>query len=800
MAEAEAKDKEIDITSYLEQGFDALQCEEIREGMADGVDVSLFARKEFNSLQMKEIRSGLKNGLDVSVFAKTDLTSYQMHEVRAGMERGVNMSIYANPRLQPLTIRALALGKENNIDAMVVVGKGHQGRPVLEYVRGRIAGIDLAERLDNGYDSDQLAALIEAHEKDINLTPYLGLNLYGVQLRELIAGIENEVNVALYAGSGFNWMQMQIIREGLEKKLDMKPVMNPDFTPEQMKEIVIGIEQGLNTSKFAKVGLEPEKIAKLREKVAKEGDYEEQIDQILAGSLVSDLLSMDDLPAIDFDIASEAEKLLEQEEVVDPAVALAKELIGNISKEIEDTEQLEQEIKRDIHIVVSEDKMSVTLSITQPTNDAVIGVRDVMRALREYDIKQGIKKDVIKQMTDEKLYFTDMVIAEGKPAVRGEDGRFEFHFRKEVKSEPKLLPNGAVDYKGIELFETVEKGQVIADYIAATAGEFGYDVHGNILTPERGHDLPALKGKGFYISEDKKQYIADITGIIEWVDDETIEIRNVYVVTGNVDLSVGNINFDGDVDISGDVESGFMISASGNVSIGGNCEACSIYAGRDVLIKGGVQGRGTSEIVAGGVIIGQFFESCTIRAEGNITCTYLLNCDTVTEAFLQVAGRRGVIIGGHTTAKTGLECFGIGNVAESKSIVEVGVGDGDTRAYQELMDRCEKVQKDIDTLEEGIEKIMAMPERDEKVEAFYDQLTKALYTQKKEIKGLLEEREIKIFKMSQQQNATIEVKGTVYPGTRVFISSVVYLVRDTLKNVIFVKEDGRVGYKIRTKL
>ena len=797
---AEVQDTKIDMMSYLKQGFDALQCNEIRTGKDEGVDVSIFAKKEFSALQMREIRAGLKNGLDVAVYAKPELNSHQMREVRLGMERGVNMSTYANKRLQPMTIRALALGKENNIDAMVAVGKGHQGKKVLEYVRGRIAGVDLMDQLDRGYDADQLAALIEAHEKDIDLSPYLALNLYGVQLRELMKGIENEVNVASYVSGGYNWMQMQVIREGLEKKLDMKPVMNPFYTPDQMREISLGIELGLNVTKFAKVGLEPEQMAEIREQVSKEGDYEDQIDEILAGSLVSELLTMDDLPAIDFDIASEAEKLLEQEEVVDPAVALAKELIGNISKEIEDVEEVEQEIQRDIHIEVSEDKMTVIMNITQPSNDVEIGVRDVMRALRDYDIKQGIKKDVIKKVVEEKMFFTDMIIAEGKPAVKGEDGRFEYHFRKEVKTAPKLLPNGAVDYKGIELFETVEKGQLIAEYFPATAGEFGYDVQGTIQTPERGQELPTLKGKGFWMSEDKKKYYSDLTGIIEWTDEDTIEIRNVYNVDGNVDLSVGNINFDGDVNIAGDVESGFMISASGNVSIGGNCEACSIFAGGDVLIKGGVQGRGESEISAGGVIIGQFFESTKLRSEGDITCTYLLNCDTVCEGFLNVAGRRGVIIGGHTIAKTGLECFGIGNVAESKSIVEVGVGDGDTRAYQELMDRCEKVQKDIDTLEEGIEKIMNMEQRDEKVEQFYEQLTKALYTQKKEIKELLEEREIRIVKMTSQKNAEIDVKGTVYPGTRIFISSVVYLVRETLKNVKFVKQDGKVGYKIRTKL
>ena len=50
---AEAKDEQIDITSYLEQGFDALQCEEIRVGKAEKVNLSLYARKEFDSMQMK---------------------------------------------------------------------------------------------------------------------------------------------------------------------------------------------------------------------------------------------------------------------------------------------------------------------------------------------------------------------------------------------------------------------------------------------------------------------------------------------------------------------------------------------------------------------------------------------------------------------------------------------------------------------------------------------------------------------------------------------------------------------------
>ena len=801
MAETVNRGPDIDLKPYIEKGFDRMQCEQIRRGIRDKVDVSVYTDLKFDALQMREMRRGMKAGLDVSLYARHDLNAYQMREVRVGIEKGIDMTAFVNPEYPPLTIRALAVGKENDIDAMYAINNGFAEKKALLYVQGKMADVDIMPYLKRGLAEDQIEAVIEAGKKNIDLTPYLGLNLYGVQLSEITLALEKGLNVSSFANGGYNWIQMHEIVRQLEKGIDIKPILNRDFSVEQMREICMGIEKGLDVTRFAKPGYEPDEMAEIREEMFKEGDFENRIDEILSNALVSDLLTMDDLPQIDFDIGSEAQKLLEQEEVVNPAVELAKELIGNTVEEIEKTEEVETELKRDIHIVVAEDRMSATLNITQPSNDTRIGVREITKALREYDIKQGIKQDVIKKVVDEQLYFMDIVVAEGKLPIKGEDGRFDFHFRKEVKATPKILPNGAVDYKGIELFETVEKGQVIADYIPATGGEFGYDIEGNLINPERGHELPTLKGKGFHASEDKKQYISDITGIIEWIDDETIEIRNVYVVDGDVDLSVGNVNFDGDVEIRGNVDADFMISASGNVSIAGNCEACSIFAGKDILIQGGVQGRGISEINAGGSLIGQFFESCkAIKAGEDVTCTYLLNCDTYCEGKLSVAGRRGVIIGGHTIAKMGMECFGIGNLAESKSIVEVGVGEGDTKAYTELMNKCEKVQNDIKTLENGIEKIMAMEKRDPKVDELYDKLTDALYTQKQELKELLEEREISIVKMSARKDAEIEVKGTVYPGTRVIISSDLYMVKETIKNVRFVKQDGVVGYVVRTKL
>ena len=54
--------------------------------------------------------------------------------------------------------------------------------------------------------------------------------------------------------------------------------------------------------------------------------------------------------------------------------------------------------------------------------------------------------------------------------------------------------------------------------------------------------------------------------------------------------------------------------------------------------------------------------------------------------------REGVILGGYTQAKLGIECFALGNVAEIKTVVEVGTDREDLQRYQELVKQIEKAR------------------------------------------------------------------------------------------------------------
>ena len=474
----------INISKYREAGFSKLQCMIIKKGLEEGLKVDIFAKKNFSPLQMEEIKKGLAEGFDVSVFAKPEFNRQQMKELRHGLQKNIDITEFADPDNDAKMIKAMVLAKEKHIDISEFLKRQYSGKQTLMYVNGKIDGVDLTKYIERGLDEDQLAVFIEAQKEGINLDPYAGLGLYGVQLQEVMEGLKKGINVSSYANGRYNWMQMAEIREGIEKGLNTKVYTDPDFTHLQMKQIRLGLEDMLDVSGYAQTSIEPERMAELREEAFNEAGYADQINKILEGSAVAELINAPEMPELDFDIGAEAEKLLEKEEVINPAVALAKELVGDIAQEIEEKEIDEETIREDVAVTVSEDKMRAFVNVSQPVGDRVYTIRDITRALREYDVKQGISQEAISRLINEKNYFVDVLVAEGKEAVKGVDGFFTFNFKKEYKPTPKILPNGSVDYKGMELFETVDKGDVIVTYTPPTAGDFGYDVLGNLVTPE----------------------------------------------------------------------------------------------------------------------------------------------------------------------------------------------------------------------------------------------------------------------------------------------------------------------------
>lgn len=752
-----------DMQLYIAQGYDWMQCNEIRAGIQAGLDVSCYCDVNYLAPQMKEIRKGLQRGVDVSLYTSPKFDWFQMHEIRRGLEEKLNAAVYAKPSYKHATMRAIRLGLKDGVDLIPYAEKGYSGTVLEEIGRGIRMNYDVCKYLEEGYDAEQLKQINNAHEWGIHLLPYLSKEIHGVQLQEIITGLREGLDVSQYASITFNWFQMREIRYGLESKIDVTPYASPEFSPKQMEVIRKGLVEGLDVSKYARVYYEPEQMEEIRHQLEDSGaELTEEMERLLRHTMEEDSLT------------EETEK-----------------------------EELSEDFVLDSCVTVSEDKMSVlihfdTIKDVMSEKLAAFTLQDVLKLLKRHDVKQGIHRERIERLLKEKQYDKQIVVAEGKPAVDGQDGKFKYYFRQELNRKPRVLEDGSVDYKSMELFEAVKKDMLVAEYEPATPGVFGYDVTGCLISPRQGKELPPLRGDGFRMTDDKKQYYSLIDGIVELDEQEQkLMIRNLYTVNGDVDASVGNIQFNGDVNITGNVHSGFSVVATGSIVIDGHCGGCQIEAGRDVIIRKGCQGRGAGKITAGGGITGQFFESVTLSASGDIEASYLLNCQLRTGGRLLVEGRKGVIIGGYTCAKQGVSCFGIGNIAEIKTTVEVGIDKEDMAAYQELRKKIDKVDAELRTCEAALHRWLEQPERDDKTAAFVDRLTKAVYTQKKKKKELLKERVTQMEQMTKQKGARIQVSGRVFPGTLLYMNTEPFMVKDTYSNVDFVTRENKVDTVIR---
>ncbi|MEG1778033.1 MAG: FapA family protein, partial [Angelakisella sp.] len=131
----------------------------------------------------------------------------------------------------------------------------------------------------------------------------------------------------------------------------------------------------------------------------------------------------------------------------------------------------------------------------------------------------------------------------------------------------------------------------------------------------------------------------------------------------NVDASTGNILFVGTVHVRGDVASGFSVRAGGNITVDGVAENAVLVSGNNIVICGGVKGRGKDIVSADGSIRALYIENARVQAKGNIYADSILNSHVESLCSINLSGRNGKIIGGLCTAGETIHARQIGNDA-----------------------------------------------------------------------------------------------------------------------------------------
>lgn len=426
-------------------------------------------------------------------------------------------------------------------------------------------------------------------------------------------------------------------------------------------------------------------------------------------------------------------------------------------------------------------------------------VDDLKKRLQQAGVVNGIDEAELQKVIDDRMYNMPVKVAEDKKAVDGVDGWYEFLFQTEIDTKPKILEDGSVDYSEYGDVPTVEEGQTVVIYHPAIPSEDGVSVKGETIIAKKGKELARLSGRGFIYDTEKKEYRAKYDGKITYRDDK-LQIEPELLIEGDVSFTTGDVTFQNDIHIRGNVLTGVkVISERGNIIVDGYVESATIKAKKDIVLKNGMQGNGKGYLEAGGDVTGKFFEQVQIKCKKDINANAIMNSDIECGQDVIVSGKYGIIIGGKVSATRYIHATIIGNVSEVKTTLCAGV-DGDLFA---LLSKCEQdiseIGRELAKITNVLGQVQILIEKTGRSDLIEKKMALMRTKIEKDTKlsELTKKKQSIVEKMGKANLAKVTIEKIIYPGNVITINGVKAVVTEEEKHVEYARRGaGIIVYKI----
>ena len=250
--------------------------------------------------------------------------------------------------------------------------------------------------------------------------------------------------------------------------------------------------------------------------------------------------------------------------------------------------------------------------------------------------------------------------------------------------------------------------------------------------------------------------------------------------------------------IKGSVLTDFSIKAGGNIEVHKVVEGATLEAEGDIIVKGGVLGRGKAFLKAKGDIFLKFAEQATLEAGGSVVADEaIVNCKVMAKGSVIAKGRKGSLVGGEVFASDLVDVMNLGSELGIRTYVEVGIDPALKQEYakineslSELQRKLREVTKGVETLKKIEEKAGALPSEKKDL---YLRMTRAMFQLKGQVDRLKRRKEeIEEIMNKVKKEGKIVVRGIVYPGVRIVVRGAKYIVKEPLREVVFSRERNEI--------
>ncbi|MFA6449901.1 MAG: FapA family protein [bacterium] len=418
-----------------------------------------------------------------------------------------------------------------------------------------------------------------------------------------------------------------------------------------------------------------------------------------------------------------------------------------------------------VNIELSGDEMSAVAFILPPRGfGKPVDVAAVKRSLSEAGVVFGIvNNERIQTFVDEaRLMPVDFLAASGTLPGHGTDATLTFLWDRSQGGLPKESDE-SVDLRELNIVKSVSKCEVIARKTPTARGAEGETVTGRKVAGEWGAGVAIKAGPNVSVSEDGNEFIAEIDGSPKFTGG-VLSVDPAYTVNGDVDYSIGNINFAGAIEIKGNVQDGFIVTANGNITVWGNIQACEVASGGDVIVRNGIITRREGTVSAKGSVYAKFIENSIVEADNDVIVERAIISSSIrSNGAVMCSSKEGRITGGDIMAFQEIRAKRLGAENETATILRSGYKHGDYIKMSEAEQKLEKVMLEMNGAQKSLASAKAgQAEAAAELKKKLAQLDAARIALQQLIAGLRVRTQVNPF-------ATVKGEESIYPGCLIYI-------------------------------
>lgn len=420
-----------------------------------------------------------------------------------------------------------------------------------------------------------------------------------------------------------------------------------------------------------------------------------------------------------------------------------------------------------------------------------MSIDDILDYLSQNGIKFGINEESIMAFLKKPDYCTNYVVAMAKSPVEGKSAVITYYFNTDLSKKPQTNEDGSVDFHKLDNISSIEKGAVLAKLEPAVQGQPGMNIFGKPIMPHKVVNKILRYGRNIHLSEDGCIMYSDVSGHAMLVDDKVF-VEDTYEVGGDVDVSTGDITFEGNVHIKGSVRTGYSVTAKGDIVVDDVVEGATITAGGQIILKRGIQGMTKGSLNADSNIITKFIENAIINAGGYVATDAILHSKVTAKGDIIVNGKKGFITGGEIRSGTMIFAKTAGSSMGTNTLLEVGADPGLLDEYRRLEKEVPNIQAEIDKIVQILTLFAKKIRGGEKLPTDKLLYIKTLTQGKEDLENKIVEIENKLNRLESiiesNDSGCVKIGSMIYPGCRVVISNVVYFVRTEMSHCRLVRD------------